>query len=259
MLTALGDRVAPVTMARERTLPVADDVAGLFADGGLVRGRVLSSTGSAATSTALRAVAPAVQAGSWVAVVDVATFGLDAASEMGIPLERVVAITTDAEHAAGEHGETGETTKTGEIAETGETVGQRWADVVAAAADGFDVVITRVPAGVRAGIVGKVAMRVQQRGVVMVVLGDPGALVCDGVLHSGTQTWSGLGRGWGHLRQRSVEVVASGRRLPGQRRHTVTLPPLPAPSTAVQPATGPAPSPPAVDPVVARPELSNAS
>ena len=94
VLAALGDRVAPVSMARERVLPVAERVTELFSEGGLVRGRVLSCRGMAATSASLALVAAAVAAGSWLAVIDVPTLGLDAASELGVPLERIVAIDT---------------------------------------------------------------------------------------------------------------------------------------------------------------------
>lgn len=191
-LALLTERVAPVVLARERTMPVGDELAGLFAEGGLVRGRTIACQGPAATSTALALVAAAVTAGSWMAVVDLPTIGLDAASELGVPLERIVAIGTD-----------------------GDPV--RWIDVVAAAADGFDVLLVRVPSELPTAAVRKLAVRLRQRDVVTVVLGDPGAMACDGVLHTDAPQWSGLGDGHGHLRERRVVVEASGRRLPGRR------------------------------------------
>ena len=119
-LAALTERVAPVVLARDRTMPVGDELAGLFAEGGLVRGRTVACSGPAATSTALALVAAAVAAGAWMAVIDLPTIGLDAASELGVPLERIVAVGTGGDPA-------------------------RWVDVVAAAADGFDVLLVRVP------------------------------------------------------------------------------------------------------------------
>ena len=201
VLEALGERVAPVVMAHERTLPVPDQFGELFPEGAMVRGRVLSCTGPAATSLALALLAPAVEAGAWLAVIDVPTIGLDAASELGIALERVVGV------------------------EPGEGPAVTWPDLVAAAADGFELVLTRVPEGVRPAAVRSLVARLQQRGVVVVVLGDPGVLPCDGVLDSSAVAWEGLGDGFGRLRRRSVEVEASGRRLPGARRRTVRLPP----------------------------------
>ena len=164
-LSALAERVAPLALAGERTLPVAEAFAELFPERGLVRGRTLACSGQAATSLALALAAPAVAAGSWLAAIDVPTIGLDAASEFGIALERVVAVRADAV--------------------------RRWPDVVAAAADGFDLLIARVPADVSPSAMRKVATRLRQRDVVMLVLGDPGALSCDGVLDADD---SGMGR-----------------------------------------------------------------
>lgn len=202
-LRAIAERVAPLALARERTLPVADAIAELFAEGGLVRGRSLACSGPAATSLALALAAPAVAAGSWLAAVDVPTIGLDAASEFGVALERVVAV------------------------RTGDGPAQRatrWPDAVAAAADGFDLLIARVPAGVSPTAVRKVVARLRQREVVMLVLGDPGPLSCDGSLDSGAVEWTGLGSGHGHLQHRQLVVEAAGRRLHGRRRCRVTLP-----------------------------------
>ena len=187
----------PFALAGDRTLPVSETFAELFPERGLVRGRTLACSGPAATSLALALVAPAVAAGSWLATIDVPTIGLDAASEFGIALERVVAVRTEA---------------------------ARWPDVVAAAADGFDVLIARVPAEASASAMRKVATRLRQRDVVMLVLGDPGALSCDGVLHADGAEWVGLGDGHGHLQQRRLVVEASGRRLHGRRRCRLSLP-----------------------------------
>jgi hypothetical protein len=206
-LIALGDRVAPVLLAHERTLPVAEELTDLFVEGGLVRGRILTCTGLAATSLALALVAPVVAAGSWLGIVDLPTIGLDAASEFGLPLERVVAVNgkqSDGDPDAG--------------------WAQRWPDVMAAVIDGFDVILARVPTGVSPSSVRKVATRVQRRGAVVVLLGDPGPATCDGVLHTEPAGWTGVGDGHGYLQQRSVVVQASGRRMPGRCRREMMLP-----------------------------------
>jgi len=205
-LAALAERVAPLVLAGERTLPVAEMFAGLFAERGLVRGRTLACTGPAATSVALALVAPAVAAGSWLATIDVPTIGLDAASEFGVALERVVSV------------------RTGDITNGESQRAARWPDVVAAAADGFDLVITRVPVDASPSAIRKVATRVRQRDVVVLVLGHPGALSCDGVLDTDAARWAGLGDGHGHLQQRHLVVEASGRRLHGHRRCRLALP-----------------------------------
>lgn len=201
-LAMLGDRVAPLALAHERILPVAADLAELLPDGGLVRGRTLACRGPVATSTALALVAPAMAAGSWMVTIDIATLGLDAAHELGVPLERVVAVCT------------GDDAK-------------RWPDVVAAAADGFDILLVRVPAPVAAALPAsasrKLAVRLRQRDVVTVIVGDPAPLACDGVLQTAAPQWEGLGDGHGHLRSRAVAVEAAGRRLPGRRRCRLEL------------------------------------
>jgi hypothetical protein len=178
-------------------LPVAEALAGLFPERGLVRGRTLVCSGQAATSLALALSASAVAAGSWMATIDVPTIGLDAASEFGVALERVVAVRAEP---------------------------SRWPDVVAAAADGFDLLIARVPSDVSPSAMRKVATRLRQRDVVMFVLGDPGALPCDGTLDADSAEWVGLGDGHGHLQHRRVVVEASGRRLHGRRRCRLSLP-----------------------------------
>ncbi len=203
-LAALGDRVAPLALAGERTIPVDDTFGDLFAEGGLVRGRTLACQGSAATTTALALVAPAIRAGAWLALIDLPTIGLDAAGELGVPLERVVAIGTRSPGAADDPG--------------------RWLEVVAAAADGFDVLLVRAPTGLSAGGVRKLAVRLRQRDVITIVLGDPGSIACDGTLHTDAEEWSGLGEGFGHLRRRQIVVRASGRRLPGCRHCRLTIP-----------------------------------
>lgn len=193
--------VAPMALARERTLPVADELAGLLPEGGIVRGRVLACTGPAATSLALALVAPTVATGSWLALIDLPAVGLDAVGEAGIALERVVAVASDDPAAT-----------------------------LAAAADGFDVVLvggagrSRVRGPVPPAVSARVRARVQQRGAVVVVVGDPGSLPCDAVLDTADPSWEGLGDGHGRLCRRTVEVRAEGRRIPNGRRCRVHLP-----------------------------------
>jgi hypothetical protein len=190
--TSLAQRIAPVALAHQRRLPVGERVRDLLPDAGLVRGRIVSCRGSAATTIALSLVAEATASGSWMAVVDVPTIGLDAAGELGVALDRLVAIRTSLEP-------------------------RHWADVVVAAADGFDLVVTRVPADLRPALGRSVATRVRRSGSVLIVLGDPGAVACDGVVRTTRERWDGLGDGHGNLRRRIVDVHVSGRRFPDRR------------------------------------------
>jgi hypothetical protein len=196
---ALAERVAPVTLARERTLPFPASLVGLVPEDGLVRGQSMSCAGPSATSLALAIAAPTIAEGGWLALIDLPAIGLDAASEYGIPLERVVRVDVS-----------------GDV--------HRWADVVAAAADGFEVLMVRVPSDVTPTTMRKVANRVRQRGAVIIALGDPGNLVCDMELRVDTAVWDGVTDGAGHLQQRRITVRSSGRRMPGRCRREVVLP-----------------------------------
>ena len=210
VLAELGERVKPITLARERTLPVAAPFDRLLPDEGLVRGRVLSCRGVADTSLAFGLIRDALVEGAWAAMVDVVTFGADAASEFGIPLERVVRVESGAAEAERSGG-------VGAVAS--------WVDVMGAAVDGFDVVVTKVPAELRGdrrpAAVRKLATRIQQKGAVVVVLGETGALGSDLVFSTECTEWSGVADGSGHLRSRVIDVAAGGRRLPASR--TVSL------------------------------------
>ena len=206
VLAELGERVRPVALARERTLPVAVPFDQLLPDG-LVRGQVVSCRGAAARSMAFGLMREALVEGGWMAVVDVPTLGTDAAAEFGVPLERVVRIDTGVDAASGTELD--------------------WIDVMGAAVDGFDLVLTRVPAALRHDrrptAVRKLGSRLQQKGAVVVTLGAPGALGSDVELTTQRTVWAGLGDGTGHLHRRVIDVEAAGRRMPGRRSCSIEL------------------------------------
>ncbi len=208
VLDALHDRITTGALARERVLPVAEPLQTLFPEHGLVRGRVVSCRGAAAMTIACSTMSAAMTAGAWTAVVDVPTFGPDAAAELGVPLERVVRIdTVDPATTPSDDRRLAD-----------------WIDVMGAAIDGFDLVVAAVPqirGEWRPAAVRKLAARIRQRGAVVLTIGDAGVLATDHVLDTTRTVWSGLGDGHGHLRCRSVEIEATGRRLPGPRRTTL--------------------------------------
>ena len=191
--------LAPVTPARDRCLPVDEAFAPMLPDAGLMRGRVVGCTGPAAVSLGLALVARAVVTGSWLAVVGVPMLGVEAAEELGVPLSRMVFV-----DVAG-----------------GPTA---WAERVAAAADGFDVVMTRPPPGAER-VARKVRHRLQARGVVLVALGpsSPG-VSCDLEVSTTRVAWAGLGDGCGHLIGRLATVRVGGRRVPRPVEHDLWLP-----------------------------------
>ncbi len=203
----LAAAVAPTTLARQHTLPVADPLVPLFPDGALVRGRAVACGGVAATSLALALAAEATTAGAWLAVVDVPWLGVEAATELGIPLERMVRIDPGPDASS-----------------------TSWADLVGAVLDGFEVVVTRVPRRVPAAVARRVQARLQAReGVLLSVA--PGAappggspVSVDLTVEATAPVWEGVEQGWGRLRRRRVTVVSSGRRVPRARQVDVWLP-----------------------------------
>jgi hypothetical protein len=111
--------LASTAPAAERTVPVHPALGGVFPQG-LVRGSTVACVGAAASSASALLLAGPVQAGSWGCVVGLPTFGPGAAAEAGVALERVVVVR--------EPGSAGFDEST-------------WAQVLAAAIDGFDVVV----------------------------------------------------------------------------------------------------------------------
>jgi hypothetical protein len=191
--------VAPAAvahLARHRTLPVVDPLAPLLPSGALVRGQTVACRGVAAPSLALALAVEATATGSWLAVVDVPWLGVEAAAELGVPLERLVRV--DA-RAAGD-----------------------WADLTAAVLDGFEVVITRIPRRLDTGARRRVQARVKAREAVLLAVGDPPGV--DVVMEASAPVWEGVEQGWGHLRGRRVTVESSGRRVPRPRRVDLWLP-----------------------------------
>lgn len=189
--------IAPGAQVRERTLPVPAALAGLLPGGGLARGRVTSCTGPAAAALALVAGVDAVAAGSWLAAVSMPWLGVDAAAGLGLACERLVRV---------------------DVAEAG-----RWVDVVAAALDGFEIVVTVPPAQLTEAVWRKVQSRMRSKDAVLVTVGDHPVAAGDVVLHTARPEWT-WARGGDHLRARRVDVEVSGRRVPRPRSACLWLP-----------------------------------
>jgi hypothetical protein len=191
--------IAPIIPARDRCLPVDEAFISMLPDEGLVRGRVVGCTGPAAVSLAVALASRSVITGSWLAVVGLPMLGIEAAGELGLPLSRLVLVE----------------------ASCAPTV---WAERVAAAADGFDLIMTRPPPGAER-VVRKVRHRLQARGVVMFAVGpsSPG-VSCDLEVSTTAVAWAGLGQGFGHLVGRHATVRVGGRRVPRPVERDLWLP-----------------------------------
>ena len=220
-LRLLGERVAPLVGARERTLPVLDPLRDLFPGGVLQRGWVITTGGEGATSLALAVAAGPSAAGSWTAVVGEEGLGLAAAAEAGVVLERLLVVTAPEPRVA--------------------------AETAAALVGSVDIVL--LGSGIRLGAADhrRLAARLRERGSVLIRLagdGSHGAGVWTGGARSSSgrvgdlhgadvglwvvsSRWSGLGDGWGLLRSRHVSVRVQGRGAAGRPRSVDLL--LPGP------------------------------
>jgi hypothetical protein len=226
-LRLVGDRVRPVSLARERTLPLVDGLVPLFPEGSLTRGLTVGVSskeqGSGSTSLAFALAAEASRQGSWTVLVGLDDAGLVAAAELGVALERVALVTAPPP--------------------------AQWGAVVAALLGSFDLLLCVPPARLRVGDARRLMSRARERGSVLVALAPGGSGTTswperpDVELTAHPSTWHGLGPGHGHLAQRSMVVEATGRRAHARaRRAELWLP---------SPADGPPPVLPAGEEVTA--------
>jgi hypothetical protein len=176
MMPGTGRRDAP-------PLPVSPALVSLL-PGGLRRGSTVSVTGSVSLLLALLGAASAE--GAWCALVGTPPVSAESASEYGIELSRLAVVPHP---------------------------GKGWSTAVGALLDAVDVVATRPPGHVVPGDVRRLAARARTRDTVLVpfLTGEatwPGA---DLRLRVQDGQWSGIGEGYGRLRQRRVTVNVEGR------------------------------------------------
>jgi hypothetical protein len=220
---ARAGRVQPADLASDRYLPVLPAVGALLPAPGLRRGTT-AAVGAApgvtgATSLALALAAGASRAGSWVAAVGLGSLGLVAAAELGVALERLVMVADPGRERGG------------------------WASVVAAVADGFDIVLVATGGRSPAGDARRLVARVRERGSVLLAVGGdlPGERSPLRLTVTSSR-WEGLGEGWGHLRGRRVTVEAGGRGAAARpRRAELWLPGADGTVAAAEPLAVPVP------------------
>jgi hypothetical protein len=152
-LQDVGREVAPVVLARDRSVPVAGSLGELVPDGAIVRGsvlRVAGRAGAGSTTVGFELAASFTALGEWVAAVDLdATLGPLAAAGAGVALERFAVVRR--------------------------VPPARWATVVAALLDGVSLVLAEVPRGVKLGDARRLEARTREREAVLVVAETSGA------------------------------------------------------------------------------------
>ena len=205
----------PAVMAHERLLPVHPVLAPLFGvapgDPGLVRGHTVVCSGSAAMSCALAVMAAPTQVGSWAGVVGLPSVGVGAAAELGVALSRTVFV-------AGASPSSSSSSST--------FASSDMAAVISALVDGVEVLVLsrQVVASVSGGVMRTLHTRLQSRGGVLVLVGDPGSVSADVRLVATTMMWDGVGAGNGHLQRRRVSIELAARRRGRPTRADVWLP-----------------------------------
>jgi hypothetical protein len=171
---------------------------------GLRRGSTVSVFGSVSLLLAL--LGAASSAGSWCALVGLPRLGAEAAAEYGVDLSRLALIPEP---------------------------GASWTTAVGALLDAVDVVVVRPPPRLVPGDVRRLTSRARTRQAVLMPFecADwPGA---DLRLSTQEPHWSGIGDGYGRLRQRRVTVTVAGRGQAARPRSVVLW--LPAAGGGVQP------------------------
>jgi hypothetical protein len=164
-----------------RTLPTAAAVAPLLPGGALRSGVAYAAPGSLALAMLLLAGPSA--AGAWCGVVGIPEFGVEAAAELGVALERLVLVPDPGEH---------------------------WLAVTAQLTEVLPVVLVRPPArGASPAETARLASRLRQRDATLLVAGAwPGA---EAVLTTRGGSWAGIGPGWGYLAGRELEVAVTAK------------------------------------------------
>lgn len=190
-LVAVGRAARPVTLARDRSIPVLGALGALLPDGVLQRGATLTvagPVGAGATSLALELAAAVTTTGEWAAAVDLhGTLGCEAAGEAGVALERLAVV----RHVPA----------------------ARWATVVAALLEGVSLVLAEVPRHVGAGDARRLVSRARERGSVLVVLETDARWPADAALRfrAAGGTWRGLAPGGGLLAERDRVARVEGQ------------------------------------------------
>lgn len=174
----------------------------------------MGCTGPSAISLALALASRAASTGSWLATIGVSMLGVEAAAELGVPLSRLVSIDVDGGPAT-------------------------WAERVGTAADGFDLILTRPPAGAER-VARKIRQRLQARGVVLFAVGPTSPGMSTDIDVTTTRVdWAGLGHGFGSLLGRRAMVRVEGRRLPRPVERELWLPAPTGGIAAVEPVEMP--------------------
>lgn len=174
-------------------LPLDPALENLLPDGGLRVGSAYSISPSPSLLGAL--LAPPSQKGSWCAIIGMPTIGVEAMSDLGVDLERLVLVPDP---------------------------GQRWLTVATALSEVIPIIAVHPRSRVADADVARLNARLRDRGCTLLVTAAwPQS---EATIKVETTEWHGLGSGWGLLSDRTVTLRASGRRFESGRRVRVQMP-----------------------------------
>ena len=191
---------SPVLLAQKRTLPVVDELVGLFADGGIRQGSTVEVTGVAAVSLASALTIAVSRSGGWVAAVGLPTFGSSAASDLGIKLSRWAFIDHPGDQAA---------------------------VVIHALTAGVDLILIGPDIKLRSDHGRKIVARMRESGASVIIVGKAAFrnFRPDIRLRVTHASWTGIEFGHGRLASRKLEVERLGRGADSNlRKELVWLP-----------------------------------
>ncbi|MCY3893814.1 MAG: hypothetical protein OXF65_11020 [Acidimicrobiaceae bacterium] len=193
----------------KRLLPVADELASLLTQPGLVPGTVLAAHGPGALTLATALAAEVSRTGGWVTAVGLGRMGVSAVTERGASLDRWAFV---------------------------DEPGSAAAEVLNALIGNVDVILLAGGVRLAAAHSRRLRTRLRERGTVVIEVGasnpagargvgasnpagargvgasnTAGAFSPDVTMTVERAAWTGLGHGHGRLRERRAEVVAVGR------------------------------------------------
>lgn len=198
-IAAAAQLSAPGVVSR---LQLSEELAGLLPHGRLRPGSCVGiGGGPGQTSLLLRLLAGPMANGCWAAVIGLPDLGIEAAIELGVPLDRLALVPAP---------------------------NLQWLDVTAALLDSVELVVLNPPNCARPSDARRLMARARQRQSVLIVLdGDrQGGLAAstsgssrtiwpeqpDLALYAEGAACTGISRGHGSLRARQLHVTTGGRR-----------------------------------------------
>jgi hypothetical protein len=210
ILTSSGGLPGVAPRPSAPALPVSPALSTVLPDG-LRRGSTVAVTGS--VSLLLAVLAAASAEGAWCAMVAMPPISAEAARDAGIELSRLPMVPCP---------------------------GSEWVTVVGALLDAVDIVVARAPARLADGDIRRLAARARSRGTVFMPFltgrTRPGTTRwphADVRVSAEGGSWSGIGLGYGRLRQRQLTVIVEGRGTAARPRSTALW--LPTATGGVEP------------------------